>query len=51
MMPLSVPTMTTDEAEAFLHQGLPGFDFTAFKPLTREAEPKTACVNTALRSH
>ncbi|MFO1142620.1 MAG: CopG family antitoxin [Amaricoccus sp.] len=44
MKPRSVPTMTTDEeAEAFLDQ-----DLTAFKPLTWEAQPKTAHVNMRL---
>jgi predicted DNA binding CopG/RHH family protein len=41
--------MTTDEdAEAFLDQDLSDLDFTAFKPLTRESEPKTARVNMRL---
>ena len=49
MKPRSVPTMTTDEeAEAFLDQDLSGLDFTAFKPLTWESEPKTARVNMRL---
>lgn len=48
-MPRSVPTMTTDEeAEAFLDQDLSDLDFTAFRPLTWEAEPKTARVNMRL---
>jgi predicted DNA binding CopG/RHH family protein len=35
--------MTTDEeAEAFLDQDLSDLDFAAFRPLTRESEPKTA---------
>lgn len=49
MKPRSVPTMTTgEEAEAFLDQDLSDLDFTAFKPLTRESEPKTARVNLRL---
>lgn len=49
MKPRSVPKMTTDEAaEAFLDQDLSGLDFTAFQPLTWEAEPKTARVNMRL---
>jgi predicted DNA binding CopG/RHH family protein len=41
--------MTTDEeAEAFLDQDLSSLDFTAFQPLTWEAEPKTARVNMRL---
>ena len=49
MKPRSVPTMTTDdEAEAFLDQDLSDLDYTAFKPLTWEAEPKTARVNMRL---
>jgi predicted DNA binding CopG/RHH family protein len=45
----SVPTMTTDaEAEAFLDQDLSDLDFAAFRPLTWESEPKTACVNMRL---
>lgn len=51
MKPRLVPTMTTDEqAEAFLDQDLADLDFAAFKPLTWEAGPKTARVNTAPRS-
>jgi predicted DNA binding CopG/RHH family protein len=49
MKPRSVPKMTTDEeAEAFLDQDLSSLDFTAFQPLTWEAEPKTARVNMRL---
>ncbi|HVL22363.1 MAG TPA: CopG family antitoxin [Amaricoccus sp.] len=49
MTPRSVPTMTTDEeAEAFLDQGLSDLDFTAFKPLPHESEPKTARVSLRL---
>ena len=49
MKPRSVPEMTTDEeAEAFLDNDLSGLDFAAFKPLTWEAEPKTARVNMRL---
>lgn len=48
-MPRSVPTMTTDaEAEAFLDQHPSELDFAAFKPLTSEAEPKTARVSMRL---
>jgi predicted DNA binding CopG/RHH family protein len=39
---------TDDEAEAFLDQDLSDLDYTAFKPLTWEAEPKTARVNMRL---
>lgn len=42
MKPRSVPTMTDEEAEAFLDQDLSDLDFTALKPLTWWAEPKTA---------
>lgn len=46
MTPRSVAKTTTDEeAEAFLDQNLSGRDLTAFRPLTWEAEPKTARVN------
>lgn len=49
MKPRSVPTMTTDdEAEAFLAEDLSNLDYTAFKPATWEAEPKTARVNMRL---
>ena len=49
MKPRSVPKMTTDEeAEAFLDEGLSDLDYTAFKPLTWESEPKTARVNMRL---
>ena len=49
MKPRSVPTMTTDvEAGAFLDQDLSDLDFTAFRPLTRESEPKTVRVNMRL---
>jgi predicted DNA binding CopG/RHH family protein len=41
--------MTTDEeAEAFLDQDLSGLHYSQFKPLTWEAEPKTARVNMRL---
>jgi predicted DNA binding CopG/RHH family protein len=41
--------MTTDEdAEAFLDEDLSDLDFDTFKPLTWEAEPKTARVNMRL---
>jgi predicted DNA binding CopG/RHH family protein len=46
MQPRSVPKMTTDEeAEAFLGQDLSDLDYSAFKPLTSESEPRTARVN------
>jgi len=49
MKPRSVPTMTTDEAaEAFLDQDLSDLDFTAFRPLTWESEPRTVRVNMRL---
>jgi len=45
MKPRSAPTMTTDEdAEAFLAEDLSDLDYTQFKPLTVEAQPKTARV-------
>ena len=45
----TVPVMTTDEeAEAFLDQDLSALDFTQFRPLTFEAELKTARVNMRL---
>lgn len=51
MKPRSVPPLTIDEeAESFLDQDLSDLDFAAFKPLTWEAGPKTARVNTAPRS-
>lgn len=37
-----------DEAEALLDQDLSDLDFTQFKPLNWEAEPKTARVNMRL---
>ncbi len=41
--------MTTDEeAAAFFDQNLSDLDFAAFRPLTWEAEPKTARVNMRL---
>jgi predicted DNA binding CopG/RHH family protein len=44
-----VPVMTTDEeAEAFLDRDLSGLDYSAFKPLDWEAQPKTARVNMRL---
>jgi predicted DNA binding CopG/RHH family protein len=44
-----VPVMTSDEeAEAFLDQDLSDLDYAQFKPLTWEAEPKTARVNMRL---
>jgi predicted DNA binding CopG/RHH family protein len=49
MKPRSVPKMTTNgEAEAFLDNDLSDLDFGTFKPLTWEAEPKTARVNMRL---
>lgn len=49
MKPRNVPTMTTEaEAEAFLEQDLSGLDYTRFKPLTHEVEPKTARINMRL---
>jgi predicted DNA binding CopG/RHH family protein len=49
MKPRKVPVMKTDEdAEAFLDQDLSGLDYDQFKPLTWEAEPKTARVNMRL---
>ena len=44
--PRAVPKMTTDEeAEAFLDQDLSALDFTQFKPLYWERQPKTARIN------
>ncbi|MEY4982781.1 MAG: hypothetical protein RIR62_1047 [Pseudomonadota bacterium] len=44
-----VPPMTTDaEAEAFLDQDLSDLDFSQFRRITWEAEPKTARVNMRL---
>ena len=49
MKPRKVPTMTTDEeAEAFLAEDLSELDYAQFRPLTWEAEPKTARVNMRL---
>ncbi len=43
------PKATTDEeAEPFLDQDLADLDFTAFRPLTWEAEPKAARVDMRL---
>jgi len=39
---------TDDEAEAFLAEDLSDLDFAEFKPLTWEADPKTARVNMRL---
>lgn len=45
----TVPTLTTDDqAEAFLDQDLSTLDFTQFKPITWETEPKTARINMRL---
>jgi predicted DNA binding CopG/RHH family protein len=47
--PTTVPVMTTDaEAEAFLAQDLSALDLTQFRPLTWEANPKTARINMRL---
>ncbi len=44
-----VPPMTTDaEAEAFLDQDLSDLDFSQFRRITWEAEPKTARINMRL---
>ena len=44
-----VPTMTTDEeAEAFLAQDLSDLDYSQFKPLSWETEPKSARINMRL---
>jgi predicted DNA binding CopG/RHH family protein len=52
MKPRKVPVMTTDAgAEAFLDQDLSGLDYSQFKPLTWEAEPKTARVNMRWEIH
>jgi predicted DNA binding CopG/RHH family protein len=41
-----VPKMTTDEeAEAFLQQDLSDLDFSQFKPVTFEFQPKSAQLN------
>ncbi len=49
MKPRKVPAMTTDEeAEAFLDQDLSTLDYSQFKPVTWEAEPKSARVNMRL---
>lgn len=49
MTPRKVPTMASDEeAEALLDQDLSDLDYGQFKPLTWEAEPKTARVNMRL---
>ena len=41
-----VPKMTTDEeAEAFLDQELSALDYTRFRPLDWERQPKTARIN------
>lgn len=45
----TVPKMTTDaEAEAFLDQDLSDLDFTQFKAISWEVEPKTARINMRL---
>ena len=46
---LKVPVMTTDEeAEAFLDQDLSGLDFSQFKPMHFELQPKSERVNMRL---
>ena len=50
-MPRTLPKMMADEeAEAVLDHDLSDLDFTAFKPLTWEAEPKTPASACACRS-
>jgi predicted DNA binding CopG/RHH family protein len=45
-MKRKVPRMTTDEeAEAFLEQDLTDLDFSQFKPVTFEFQPKAARIN------
>ncbi len=47
--PTEVPAMTTDEeAEAFLEQDLSNLDFTKFKPMRFELQPKGERVNMRL---
>ena len=47
--PTEVPVMTTDEeAEAFLDQNLSNLDFTKFKPMRFELQPKGERVNMRL---
>lgn len=49
MKPRRVPLMTTDEeAEAFLEQDLSDLDYSQFRPVSWEAEPKSARVNMRL---
>jgi predicted DNA binding CopG/RHH family protein len=48
-MPRQVPRLTSDEeAEAFLDQDLSDLDFTQFKPVQFERQPKTDRVNMRL---
>lgn len=48
-MPRHVPRLRTDEeAEAFLEQDLSDLDFSQFKPVRFEFEPKTAQLNMRL---
>lgn len=48
-MPRKVPRLTSDEeAEAFLDQDLSDLDFTQFKPVQFERQPKTDRVNMRL---
>lgn len=48
-MPRRVPRLRTDEeAEAFLEQDLSDLDFTQFKPVRFEFEPKSAQLNMRL---
>ena len=45
----TVPKLTTDaEAEAFLGQDLSSLDFSQFKRITWETDPKTARINMRL---
>lgn len=47
--PTEVPVMTTDEeAEAFLDEDLSNLDFTKFKPMRFELQPKGERVNMRL---
>jgi predicted DNA binding CopG/RHH family protein len=52
-MPQHVPRLRTgEEAEAFLEQDLSDLDFSQFKPVHFEFEPKTAQLNMRLpQSH
>ena len=47
--PLIVPPLANDaEAKAFLDQDLSGLDFSQFKPLIWEIQPKSARINMRL---